>query len=264
MLHLYSLWLGQSKPFFRPADSTDMQNLYDYWDAALTQAANLKIELLHYNGAQDNPGGQQQLIDFMGNPTLNPPTTGTFQANQAANLKLTFPAVPVSTVINTRDHTMWETDYPTDNDDACSNPTGPPTQSTLLSPLLSPISWNGIAGFTSPSLTDIQSLITAWSGSNPNVWLTAQTQAVAPDSPLSPGFTNFSYEYGACPHTVWTSTFTGSYYSYNGQKYPRYYVMDLDTGSTSVPSDLEISGMNWNLIFLKRSLSQGEQYFWYQ
>ncbi|MBV9304857.1 MAG: hypothetical protein JOZ45_01880 [Acidobacteriaceae bacterium] len=47
MLHLYSLWLAQSKAFFRPADSTDMQNLYDYWDAALTQAANLKIELLH-------------------------------------------------------------------------------------------------------------------------------------------------------------------------------------------------------------------------
>ncbi|MBV9034072.1 MAG: hypothetical protein JO182_06225, partial [Acidobacteriaceae bacterium] len=38
MLHLYSLWLAQSKAFFRPADSTDMQNLYDYWDAALTQA----------------------------------------------------------------------------------------------------------------------------------------------------------------------------------------------------------------------------------
>ena len=47
MLHLYSLWLAQSKAFFRPADSTDMQNLYDYWDTALTQAANLKIELLH-------------------------------------------------------------------------------------------------------------------------------------------------------------------------------------------------------------------------
>jgi hypothetical protein len=107
MLHLYSLWLGESKPFFRAADSTKMQNLYDYWDAMLTQAANLKVELLHQNGAQDNRGGQTQLTDFLGDPTLSPPTTGTFQANQAANLKLMFPPVPTGTVVSTQDHTMW-------------------------------------------------------------------------------------------------------------------------------------------------------------
>jgi hypothetical protein len=107
MLHLYSLWLAQSKRFFRAADSTKMQNLYDYWDAVLTQAANLKVELLHKNGAQDNPGGQKQLTDFLGNPDLSPPTTGTFQANQATNLKLMFPAVPDGTVVATTDHTMW-------------------------------------------------------------------------------------------------------------------------------------------------------------
>ncbi len=80
MLHLYSLWLGQSKQFFRPADSTKMQNLYDYWNGVLTQAADLKIERLHRLGEQ-NQGGNQ-LIAFMGNPNANPPTTGTFQADQ--------------------------------------------------------------------------------------------------------------------------------------------------------------------------------------
>ena len=107
MLHLYSYWLAQTRRFFRAADSTKMQNLYDYWDAVLTQAANLKVESLHQNGAQNNPGGQKQLTDFLGNPSLNPPTTGTFQANQAKNLELTWPAVPASTVVTTNDHTMW-------------------------------------------------------------------------------------------------------------------------------------------------------------
>ncbi|MBV8867282.1 MAG: hypothetical protein JO210_17930 [Acidobacteriaceae bacterium] len=74
MLHLYSLWLGQSKQFFRPADSTAMKNLYNYWDDALTQTANLRIELLHENDAQD--GNPAQLTDFMGNPNATPPSIG--------------------------------------------------------------------------------------------------------------------------------------------------------------------------------------------
>lgn len=272
MLHLYSLWLAQSKPFFRPADSTDMQNLYNYWDAALTQAANLKIELLHQNGAQGNPGGQQQLTDFMGNPTLNPPSKGTFQVNEAANLKLMFPAVPVGTVINTRDHTMWATDYPVDSTEYCIVNYGlpPPQASMWNSPITSAssVTWNGITGWISPSLPEIQSLIQGWTGPNPNSWLTAQTEAVAPDSPLSPGFANLlpdSPGYGCgSAGFVWTSTPTGSYYSYNGVHYPEYYVMRLDTGTTNVPSNYNIAGLNpRNWIFLKRSLGQGEQYFWY-
>ncbi|MBV9938963.1 MAG: hypothetical protein JO150_10700 [Acidobacteriaceae bacterium] len=102
-----------------------------------------------------------------------------------------FPAVPVGTVINTRDRTMWGTDYPLNNYAACMTPSGPPTYSQSLSPLLSPITWNGLAGWSSPSLIEMQSLIAGWTGSDPNAWLTAQTQAVAFDSPLSPGFADF-------------------------------------------------------------------------
>jgi hypothetical protein len=35
-------------------------------------------------------------------------------------------------------------------------------------------------------LADMQSLIAGWSGQTHNSWLTAQTEAVAPDSRLSP------------------------------------------------------------------------------
>ncbi|MBV9443596.1 MAG: hypothetical protein JO217_13010 [Acidobacteriaceae bacterium] len=272
MLHLYSLWLAQSKPFFRPADSTDMQNLYDYWDAALTQAANLKIELLHENGAQGNSGGQQQLTDFMGNPTLNPPTTGTFQANEAANLSLMFPAVPVGTVINTRDHTMWVVQCPFSTDNIFNCPTDVPPENPQASnyPVLSPISWSGIAGWTSPSLAEFQSLIAGWTGSTANSWLAAQTKAVAPDSPLSPGFADLISGCGSAScGFVWTSTPTGTYFSHAGATFTQYYVMRLDNGTTNVPNGSETAGdpdpyygaSNW--IYLARSLVQGEQYFWY-
>jgi len=44
-----------------------------------------------------------------------------------------------------------------------------------------------------------------------------------------------------------------------------YYVMSLHSGKTNdFGSGYEVAGLNsWNLIFLKRSLGQGEQYFWY-
>ncbi len=61
MLHLYSLWLAQSKQFFRPADSTKMQNLYDYWNGVLTSAANLRMEYFHVQGDQNSPLGSNKL-----------------------------------------------------------------------------------------------------------------------------------------------------------------------------------------------------------
>ena len=142
----------------------------------------MRMELFHYLNYQDpnSPAGNAKITDFMGNPDLSSPTTGTFQANQTANLVLTFPSVPVGTVINTRDHTMWSTDYPVHSLDAC-NGVGFPTYSDAKSPLLSPVSWNGIAGRISPSLTDMKNLIAGWSGQISNYWLTAETQAVAPD-----------------------------------------------------------------------------------
>jgi hypothetical protein len=91
MIHLFSQSAGQSVRFFQPADSTRVQNMFDYWEAVETQAANLKVELWHLNDAQNNPGGKKQLTDFLGNPELKPPTTGTFQATNADELQLMFP-----------------------------------------------------------------------------------------------------------------------------------------------------------------------------
>jgi hypothetical protein len=112
MIYLFSLSAGQSVRFFRPADSTRVQNMFDYWDAVETQAANLKVELWHLNGNQNHPGGRKQLTDFRGNPKLNPPTTGTFQATNAAELQLMFPAVPGGTVVDTKTRLMWLTIIP--------------------------------------------------------------------------------------------------------------------------------------------------------
>ena len=87
-----------------------MQNLYDYWDGVLTQAADLKIELLHQQKEQD--AGGATLIAFMGNPDATPPTTmGTFQIDQTANQALMWPAVPSGTLINTKDKAMWLLPY---------------------------------------------------------------------------------------------------------------------------------------------------------
>lgn len=269
ILHLSSLYLAQSKPFFRPADSTDMQNLFDYWDAALTQAANLNVEQLHAVDAQDS--APTQLTDFMGNPTLNPPTTGTFQANEAANLKLMYPAVPVGTVINTRDHKMWATDYPVPSWDSCNTYWGmpPPLGSTFNGPFTSSLTWNGITGWISPSFPDFQALIQGWTGQNPNSWLTAQTEAVSPDSPPDSGFANLVTPPLGClgGGLAWTSTPNGSYYSDAGKQYPEYYLVNFSDGAggPGTPnSGGEAAGLNnWYFIVLDRSLGQGEQYFWY-
>lgn len=72
MIHLYSLWLGEARPFWRAADSTAIQNLYNYWDTILTTAANMRMELFHYLGDQNNPGGTAQITAFIGNPNLSP------------------------------------------------------------------------------------------------------------------------------------------------------------------------------------------------
>jgi hypothetical protein len=75
MIHLYSQSLGETVRFFRPADSTKMQNMFEYWEAVQTQAANLYVELLHLNGAQNNKGGIQQLTAFLGDVKADPVTS---------------------------------------------------------------------------------------------------------------------------------------------------------------------------------------------
>ena len=259
MLHLYSLWLSQSKRFFRPADSTKMQNLYDYWDGVLTQAADLKMELLHQEGEQ-NSGGHQ-LIAFMGNPDATPPTTGTFQANENANLTLMFPAVPLRTVVDTMTRFMWETDMPTTMACIIGSNGNPPAISSA--PYVGYYAWNGFPNWTSPAIEDLQTLTNGAGGGSPMAWLISQTNAVSPDYPQSKGFPDIVDEPYLPPYNctsqraVWSIDPAPTPPNSN----PLHYVFDFKDGATEVSSQQNVG--YW--LFLRRPLDQKghEQYYWY-
>jgi hypothetical protein len=260
MLHLYSLWLGQSKQFFRPADSTKMQALYDYWDGVLTQAADLQVELLHQQGEQQ--AGGAHLIAFMGNPDATPPTTGTFQADQAANLKLTFPPVPANYVISTQDpnHAMWAlvpwvgnpggsppTGYPVDwkQQPACAYYSVAPAliYGQYSYPLPFP-TYYGLDNWQwAPTKAQWQAAVSL-APTNGSVqwgaWLTQQTQTTGDESPASPGFFN-------CSGNSWVSTPSGTY-------------LNINLVTNSFPSVPYSSPGVWYGV---RPLDAGEQYYWY-
>ncbi len=214
ILHLSSLYLAQTRgSFFRAADSTQMQNLYNYWDSALTQAMNLYIELQHELGAQDNPGAQQMLIDLMGNPNLNPPTTGTFQANEAVNLQLIGQAVPEGTVVSIVKGVMWGLlpwqYYSAGNsDNGLLNPVYPAagcgawlSSGTSNFNLYVPESWGWNNGWQeAPNIDDWKAAVSlAPPGTDWQQWLIDQTKTTGDETPSSPGF--FSGQ--TCPHASW-------------------------------------------------------------
>lgn len=262
MIHLFSQSLGESVRFFRPADSTKVQNMFDYWDSVQTQAANLKVELLHLNGAQDNPGGIAQLTSFLGNVNANPPTQGTFQNTRDAEQKLMFPAVPVGTVIDTKTRFMWRTDIPTDRNGCFakwpySASSYPYTDNTYMPQ-------NGLWGWTSPFFADFQTLVDG-GGSDPMGWLIAQTKAVAPDTPQSAGFPDIVYagaHYAENPG-YWCINSTAVWSvdpapPINGSK--ANYLFDFKNGTKiSAPSSVGY----WDWLFLRRPLERDEQYYWY-
>ncbi len=269
MIHLFSQSAGQSVRFFRPADSTRVQNMFDYWDGVETQAANLKVELWHLNCNQDclqkNAGLKKQVTDFLGNPDLG--TTGNFQATQTAEQKLMFPAVPINTVINTKDRTMWLTSYPSIlTYDACFGQ--PPAGGGAWNyPITQYVPLHPPQVFLSPTLDQANALIYGWTGTTPNQWLIDQTKAVAPDSPVSAGFPNIV---AATPPSgitctgypaIWTRTQNGTYSIY-GKTYQQYYVLNLGTAQQNPPaSDGATRYPNWE--FVDRTLDPGEQYYWY-
>jgi hypothetical protein len=269
MIHLFSQSAGQSVRFFRPADSARVQGMFDYWDAVETQAANLKVELWHLNGAVDNPGGVKQITSFLGNPGLDPPTTGSFQAKHAAELQLMFPTVPVGTVVDTKTRLMWVTDIPKPY--LLVFPDGTPSQ--YICPYVnviddatygftkgprSGISHAGLSGWASPTLPVMQGLIDGWGGSNPMSWLIEQSKAVAPDSPASDGFFNINAcIYGGFYSYDWTSTNQGS-----SGNYSPYALMDIRNGSVP-PKNTTPYNQPGNWLMLTRPLAQGEQYYWY-
>ncbi len=257
MIHLYSQSLGEALPFFRPADSTRMQNMFDYWISAQTQAANLHVERLHLIGAQKNPGGRADLINYLGDPEKKPPTQGIFQNTLAAEAKLMFPPLPAGTVIQTNSRMMWLTAYP----ELTTFPGCRPKQNT---PGLVPkgattyrvfdVYWNQIPHWRSPTPEEAKALIRGWTGTSPNAWLTKQTEAVAPDAPVSRGFANLIALNGngcTADPAIWTRDA-----QYNPSR-PAH-AMDLRNGAT-----LEPKGLIWEWPFVTRQLSAGEQYYWY-
>jgi hypothetical protein len=257
MLHLYSLWLGQTERFFSSADSAQMQNLYSYWDGVLTQAADLKVEFLHAAGEQNV--GAAQLIALMGNPEATPPTTGTFQFNETQNQKLMFPAVSGQMTINTKDRTFWSLSFPqvSHYGGTCGwIPQGPYGFAFTPYPL-SYQNYGSPFGLRSPSATEMQSVIAGWTGSSPLDWLIAN------------GFTGLAGTNGCGYGEVfWTESLTGQSYQ----------LMNLATGSSagSQPpydtncypfgpgqcNDPNMGHFHWDMGM--RSLAAGEQYYWYQ
>lgn len=263
MIHLFSQSAAQSVRFFRPADSTRVQNMFDYWEGVEIQAANLKVELWHLIGAQDNPGGRKQLTDFLGNPELG--TTGTFQAIQAAEQALMFPPVPEGTVVDTKTKLMWLTNIPSYSyPSQCPNFPGAVDvhHGFTLGPSFT--YYKNTLVYTSPTLPQMQGLVDGWSGKAPTAmaWLVGQSKAVSPDSPTSKGFFNIfncGLGYGDKDYYdyVWTTTNQGS----SSSKYSVYALMDMRNGSVPAKNTVPYEHGNW--LMLVRFLGQGEQYYWY-
>ncbi len=150
LLHLFSLCIGQSSHFFRYGDSVKIQDMWGYWDAVEVQAAIAKVERLHLQHAQDDPGGQKVLLRFLGNANATPPTNGELQNTHNAEANLVWPILPQGTVVvNTDGHPLWLTTYPGNNQPTSSycrdSLTDPPNHSggidfqpvppTILAPL---------------------------------------------------------------------------------------------------------------------------------
>jgi hypothetical protein len=284
MLHLYSLWLGQSKQFFRAADSTKMQNLYDYWDGILTSAANLRMEYFHYLNFQDpnSPGGYATITQFIGDPDLSPPNnTGVFQADGGNNIKLMKPPVPTDAafpqnggvVINTQDHTMWALAPWVGK--ALASPQ--PSCSTWPSPFLgvpnvlnaSPSPYLGFSNWaTSPSKDQWKAAVSlAPTNKSWLDWLMQQTQTTDGEMPSSNGFFVWSSHCSsAIPTAAWTSTLD---HVVNGVFLWYSYINPSTNSFSSAVSSSAGNGTNYSggtylFDFPVRTLAAGEQYFWYQ
>ncbi len=253
-IHLYSESLGRSVRFFRAADSTKMENAFDYWEGVLVQSANLKVELMHLNGAQNNPGGVKQLKSFLGDAGAEPPAKGEMRNRLDVAKKLTFPKVPPGTVINTLDRTMWAVDYPAHlKPGDCLRPFPNGGASERPIPIPDGVDWNRYIGWRSPTVTEAQALIYGWTGKDPNEWLIEKTRSEAPASPISPGFANLMAAHkNGCTRSaaVWVA---------NGRDANASFGLDLGSGRIE---KTPVGTSFW--IFLIRQLTPyGEQYYWY-
>lgn len=263
MVRLYSQSLATRRRFFRPADSTKMEEMFDYWYSVQIQAANLRVEDWHFAGKQNTPGGRQQLQDFLGYKNAEPPKPGRMQNTLEAEAKLMYPPVPANTVVNTRDGTMWLTSFP-----AYSKRPGvfhalecgpPPNGGLDKFPVTKPVEMNGMQ-WTSPTAAQLEALVLGWTGKSAMAWVTANTRSVAPDVPTSAGMLNVNErhiviclppkDHGYFISRAWSKDSTGD----NGW----YSTLDLVTGKITRSR----TGGDLEGLYLARELRPGEQYYW--
>jgi hypothetical protein len=266
LLHLFSLCTGQSVRFFRYGDSVKIYDMWYFWDAVETQAANLKVELWHLQNAQSNPAGKKELLDFLGDASKNPPTDGELQNTHTAEGNLVWPILPQGTVVNIKDHKQWITTYPGSvSPPACKfGLSSPPNGTggiqgapTLNETYVLPVPDGVGTIYKSPTQGRLTSLIDGWTAPSPAKWLADQTSTKLDDPPVtSIGFQLLSYN-PSCESNgypwVWTVT-----PAQNG-----YVVINMDDGKPQDPnSKVGVTGLNANWTFLVADFDY--QFYWYQ
>ncbi len=267
MVRLYSRSLAAKVRFYRPTDSTKMQQMFDYWYSVQIQSANLRVESLHLRNRQNTVSGRKELQDFLGYEDADPPKPGKLQNTMEAEQKLMYPAVPENTVINTRDKTMWLVAPLMIRNDPYDGPPrqriecGPPPTGSIWNQVTGPVKIDGF-DWQLPTKAQGAALLDGWTGSSANAWLTEKTRADAPDSPKSPGFPDYLVNrLVMCQFTyrqerTWTRERVG-----NGNNL--YYTLDLQNGKVLSDSGGQTGISVFNYELLDRELKPGEQYYWY-
>jgi hypothetical protein len=273
MLHLFSLCIGQSSRFFRYSDSVKIQDMWGYWDAVEVQAAIAKVERLHLQHAQDDPGGQKVLIRFLGDANANPQTNGELQNTHNAEAALVWPILPEGTVVNTDDHSLWLTAYPGSNNpqycrDSLTNPPnlqgGIDFQPVLTDITLQPTVKSSYTSlFRSPSRNQLTSLINGWKGHSiaPGKWIADQTAPKADDPPNTDKSIGFPVIYANIPGC----TTSGAPWVWTHDSIVRdqnYYVFNLSDGTSSDEnSPYGIVTTNGNWVYLVSDVAQ--EFYWF-
>jgi hypothetical protein len=272
MLHLFSLCVGESVGhFFRYGDSAKIWQMWDYWDDVETQAAIAKVERLHLQDAQDDPGGRKVLIRFLGDANVIPPTDGELQNTHNAEAALVWPILPQGTVINTADKSHWMTTLPgVPQAPSCRNAiTSPPngTGGVNTVPIvddtkLIPYPGEDADLYKSPSQSQLASLIDGWKDVSPypGKWIHDQT-ITKPGDP--PGVDSIAFQalygsgYISCTSDgkpwVWTVTYI--------TRDQNYIVINMTDGNPQ-PSGSNVGKVtNWNFIFVVSGFFR--QYYWF-
>lgn len=267
MVRLYSKALAAKVRFFRAADSTKMQQMFDYWYSVQVQSGNLRVESLHLRNRQNTSTGRKELQDFLGYENADPPKPGKMQNTFAAEEKLMYPAVPANTVINTRDGTMWLVAPLVVRNDPWD---GPPRQRIECGPPPTGSIWNQVLkgsvkihglDWHLPTKAQAAALLDGWNGANANAWLTEKTRTEAQETSTSPGFPDYlinrlvNCQFTYRRERAWTSENVG--------QENVYYTLDLQNGKILSDRGGQTGISEFNYEILDRELDNGEQYYWH-